>query len=60
MTFGSEIPLNKFTDLVRQEVALAGYTEILTMSLVSIKEAYNFLGKEPDVSEMVTIANPKT
>ena len=30
------------------------------MSLVSIKEAYNFLRKEPNLNEAVQIANPKT
>lgn len=60
VTFGSEIPLNKFTDLVRQEVALSGYTEILTMSLLSIEEAYDQLKHKPNHDEMVTIANPKT
>jgi hypothetical protein len=35
VTMGAPQPLNKVTDLVRLEVANAGYTEILTFSLVS-------------------------
>ena len=30
------------------------------MSLISIKETYNFLRKEPNMNEAVQIANPKT
>jgi phenylalanyl-tRNA synthetase beta chain len=30
VTQGRELPLNQLTELLRQEVALAGYTEILT------------------------------
>jgi phenylalanyl-tRNA synthetase beta chain len=59
-TIGKQIPENKFTDLLRHELAQAGYIECLTMSLLSIKEAYNFLRKEPNLSEAVQIANPKT
>ena len=59
-TIGKQIPTNKFTDLLRHELAQAGYIECLTMSLISIKEAYNFLRREPNMEEAVTIANPKT
>jgi phenylalanyl-tRNA synthetase beta chain len=34
LTYGKQQPLNKLTDLLRQEVAMAGYTEALTLSLV--------------------------
>ena len=33
-TFGQQFPLNKLTDLLRREVAYAGYTEVLTFALV--------------------------
>lgn len=52
--------MNKFTDLIRHELAQAGYIECLTMSLLSVKEAYTFLRKEPNFNEAVQIANPKT
>ncbi len=34
-TVGKQQPINKFTDLLRAELALAGYAEALTLSLVS-------------------------
>ena len=59
-TIGKQIPENKFTDLLRHELGQAGYIECLTMSLISVKEAYNFLRREPKMDEAVQIANPKT
>ena len=59
-TIGKQIPQNKFSDLLRHELAQAGYIECLTMSLLSVKENYNFLRKEVKVDEAVHIANPKT
>mmetsp|Transcript_17696 Transcript_17696/g.12629 ORF Transcript_17696/g.12629 Transcript_17696/m.12629 type:complete len:204 (+) Transcript_17696:490-1101(+) len=52
--------MNKFTELLRAELAQAGYIECLTMSLLSLKENYTFLRKELDFNECVQIANPKT
>lgn len=57
---GSFIPENKFTDLLRHELAQAGYIECLTCALVSIKENYNFLRYEPNLDEAVQLSNPKT
>lgn len=61
-TTGKQIPLNKFTDLFRHEIAQAGYIEVLTMSLLSIKENYLFLRRPESLleKEAVVIANPKT
>mmetsp|Transcript_43370 Transcript_43370/g.41799 ORF Transcript_43370/g.41799 Transcript_43370/m.41799 type:complete len:137 (+) Transcript_43370:1037-1447(+) len=59
-TFGKQIKINKFSDLIRAELAQAGYIECLTMSLLSLKETYNFMRKEPNFDECVQIANPKT
>lgn len=59
-TVGSFIPENKFTDLLRHEIAQAGYIESLTCALVSIKENYTFLRYEPDMNECITLSNPKT
>jgi phenylalanyl-tRNA synthetase beta subunit len=33
-TEGKQQPLNKLTDLLRKEAAMAGFTEILTLALV--------------------------
>ena len=59
-TVGSFIPENKFTDLLRHEIAQAGYVECLTCALVSIKENYNNLRYEPNLDEAVQLSNPKT
>jgi len=59
-TVGKQIPQNKFTDLVRAELAQAGYIESLTMSLLSIKENYEYLRKPFNEDEAVQISNPKT
>jgi len=52
-TVGSFIPENKFTDLLRHELAQAGYIESLTCALVSIKENYNALRYQPNLDEAV-------
>jgi len=59
-TVGQPFPLNKLSDLLRKEVAFAGYTEILTFALCSIDENFKFLNKVDDGTEVVKIANPKT
>ena len=46
--------------MLRQELAQAGYIEVLTMSLVSKKENYEFLRHEVNFEECVEISNPKT
>lgn len=45
---------------MRQELAQAGYIEILTMSLLSKKENYEFLRHKVNYEECVEISNPKT
>jgi phenylalanyl-tRNA synthetase beta chain len=52
-TVGKQIPLHKFSDLVRSELAQAGYIESLTMSLLSIKENYEFLRRPFNETEAV-------
>jgi phenylalanyl-tRNA synthetase beta chain len=58
-TLGSQFPLNKVSDLLRQEMAQAGYKECLNFALCSIEENSSMLLREltPNV---VKIANPKT
>jgi len=59
LTHGKQQPLNKLTDLLRAEVAMAGYSEILTLSLCSIEETYKMLNR-PNDGNAVRLANPKT
>jgi phenylalanyl-tRNA synthetase beta chain len=58
-TEGKSQPLNKLTDLVRNELAQAGYTEILTFSLIARAEHYAHMRREDDNSA-ISIANPAT
>lgn len=59
-TIGSFIPANKFTDLLRHEIAQAGYIESLTCALVSHKENYENLRYPINTDEAVSLSNPKT
>jgi phenylalanyl-tRNA synthetase beta chain len=59
-TVGKQIPLHKFSDLIRAELAQAGYIESLTMSLLSVDENYAHLRRPFKVDEAVQLANPKT
>lgn len=59
-TVGSFIPENKFTDLMRHELAQQGYTESLTCALLSKKENYENLRYPIDLHEAIQLANPKT
>ena len=38
-TIANQFPINKLTDLLRGEIAAAGFTEVLTFALVSIVRA---------------------
>lgn len=58
--FGQPLPINKLSDLVRREVAFAGFTEVLTFALCSEEENFQFLNKVDDGTQCVKIANPQT
>jgi phenylalanyl-tRNA synthetase beta chain len=59
-TVGKQQPINKICDLLRQEVAQAGFTEILTFGLCSHAEAFEKLNRPDDGQTAVTLSNPKT
>lgn len=59
-TYGKQLPLNKISDLLRGEIAQAGFTEILTFGLCSHAEAFAKLNRPDDGTTAVTLANPKT
>merc|ERR1719401_1105376 len=48
MTFAgaAEQPVNHLSDLIRQEMAMAGYTECLNWALVSKKENFALMRRE--------------
>ena len=58
---GKQQPINKLTEIFRQEMAFSGFTETLTFALVSKKDAIsNMLGKESDLDNFVQIYKAKT
>lgn len=59
-TQGRELPLNQVTELLRGEVAMAGFTEVLTWALVSRAENFDQLRRPDDGATAVEIGNPAT
>lgn len=59
-TVGKQHPMNKLSDLLRGEIAQAGFTEILTFGLCSHAEAFTKLNRRDDAMTAVVLANPKT
>ncbi len=58
-TAGRQQPINKLSDLMRESLAHAGFTEVLTWALCSHDENYGFLRK-PDDQQAVKLSNPQT
>jgi len=52
-TVGLYQPINKFTDLIRAELAQAGYVESLTFSLLSLQDNYKRMRQEVNFDECV-------
>ncbi|OZJ03624.1 hypothetical protein BZG36_03731 [Bifiguratus adelaidae] len=59
-TFGAPFPINKLSDAIRLELALSGFTEVMTLTLCSHDENFAFLRKKDDGKTAVKLANPKT
>ncbi|CAN6457682.1 unnamed protein product [Victoria cruziana] len=59
-TQGRQQPLNHITDLIRVEVAMAGFSEVLTWILCSYKENFSMLNREDDSKTAVIIGNPRS
>jgi phenylalanyl-tRNA synthetase beta chain len=58
-TIGKALPLNKLSDLVRRELALMTFSEVLPLTLCSHDENFSLLRRKDDHSA-VELANPKT
>ena len=56
LTVGKPLPINHFTDLLRAEIARAGYVEMLTHGLCSTAE--NFTDLRRPVGPAVSLSNP--
>ncbi|KAG2482402.1 hypothetical protein HYH03_018663 [Edaphochlamys debaryana] len=59
-TQGRELPLNQVTEMLRAEVAMCGFTEVLTWALVSRAENFDNLRRPDDGNSAVEIGNPAT
>jgi phenylalanyl-tRNA synthetase beta chain len=58
-TVAVQLPINKLSDQMRREIAMAGYTEVLAFTLCSHAENFGDLNHADDGSA-VTLSNPKT
>ncbi|XP_063061076.1 phenylalanine--tRNA ligase beta subunit [Engraulis encrasicolus] len=59
-TVANQLPLNKLTELLRTDLAAAGFTEALTFALCSQEDIADKLGKNIKDVNAVHISNPKT
>ncbi|KAK2880709.1 hypothetical protein Q8A67_017977 [Cirrhinus molitorella] len=59
-TVANQLPINKLTELLRQDVAAAGFTEALTFALCSQEDIADKLRKNIAETRAVHISNPKT
>lgn len=60
VTQGKELPMNQLTEMLRQECAMSGYTEILTWALCSKAENFEFVRRPDDGKTAVVVGNPAT
>lgn len=56
LCFGAPLPVNHFTDLLRAEIARAGFSELLTHGLCSTAE--NFTHLRRPIGPAVSLSNP--
>ncbi|CAL8350525.1 unnamed protein product [Lota lota] len=59
-TVANQFPLNKLTELLRQDLAAAGFTEALNFALCSQEDIADKLRKKISETRAAHIANPKT
>ncbi|EXB76381.1 putative phenylalanine--tRNA ligase beta subunit [Morus notabilis] len=54
------LPLNELSDLIRREIAMNGFTEVLTFILCSWRENFTMLNRKDGKSTAVVIGNPRS
>ncbi|KAK2736147.1 phenylalanine--tRNA ligase subunit beta [Myotisia sp. PD_48] len=59
-TIAQPLPINKLSDIIRVEAAMAGWTEVLTLILCSHAENFGWMNRVDDGKTAVKLANPKT
>lgn len=60
LTQGKQHPLNHLSDLIRSEIAMAGFTEVLTWILCSYEENFSMVNRKDDKKTAVVIGNPRS
>ena len=59
-TIAQPLMINKLSDIVRLEAAMAGWSEVLPLILCSHDENFSWLNRKDDGNTAVRLANPKT
>lgn len=59
-TVGGPLMINKLTDILRVEAAVAGWSEVMPLILCSHDENFDWLNRKDDGSTAIRLANPKT
>lgn len=59
-TIAQPLAINKLTDIIRLEAAMAGWSEMLPLILCSHAENFAYLNRKDDGNTAVKLANPKT
>ncbi|ODA77121.1 hypothetical protein RJ55_07639 [Drechmeria coniospora] len=59
-TVGAPLMINKLSDIVRVEAAMAGWSEVMPLILCSHDENFAWLNREDDGKTAIRLANPKT
>ena len=59
-TIAQPLMVNKLTDIVRLEAAMAGWSEVMPLILCSHDENFGWLNRKDDGNTAVKLANPKT
>ncbi|EEP77183.1 phenylalanyl-tRNA synthetase, beta subunit [Uncinocarpus reesii 1704] len=59
-TIAQPLPVNKLTDIIRTEAAMAGWSEVMPLILCSHDENFAWLNRKDDGNTAVKLANPKT
>lgn len=59
-TIAQPLAVNKLTDILRFEAAMAGWSEVMPLILCSHAENFGWLNRKDDGETAVRLANPKT
>lgn len=59
-TIAKALPINKLSDIIRLEAAMAGWSEVMPLILCSHDENFAWLNRADDGTSAVRLANPKT